>query len=162
MSKLVPYFLREGALDLDVASERVAPAPGSYELRLRTTATGRVAGGPFDGQVESLDGRTESLILGLSTENTGRWVNRTNMAGLNQPSRVDLRGSRVGSGLFNVTLAGDIAGVKVATTRPFALSAGDEVVDSGEAEIETADITPFLLCSATARALLRRCPSTGA
>jgi hypothetical protein len=145
ISKLVPHFVREGALDLDVASERVAPAPGSNELRLRTTATGRVAGGPFEGQVESIDGRTESLILGLSTENTGRWVNRANMAGLNRPSRVDLRGSRVGSGLFSVTLAGDVAGVKVATTRPFALSAGDDVVDSGEAEIATPDITPFLL-----------------
>ncbi|MFC1459846.1 AsmA family protein [Microvirga arabica] len=144
ISKLVPHFVREGGLDLDVASERVAPAPGSNELRLRTTATGRMAGGPFEGQVESIDGRTESLTLGLSTDNTGRWVNRPNMAGLNQPSRVDIRGSRVGSGRFSVTLTGDMAGLKVATTRPFALSQGDDVVDSGEVEITTPDITPFL------------------
>ncbi|MFL5194228.1 MAG: AsmA family protein, partial [Microvirga sp.] len=137
ISKLVPYFVREGALDLDVTSERVAPAPGSTELRLRTTAKGRVAGGPFEGQVESIDGRTESLTIELSADNTGRWVNRANMAGLNRPSRVDLRGTRVGSGLFNVTLAGDIAGVKVATTRPFALSEADDVVDSGEVEVST-------------------------
>ncbi|NBJ11937.1 AsmA family protein [Microvirga arsenatis] len=144
ISKLVPHFVREGALDLDVASERVAPAPGSNELRLRTIATGRIAGGPFEGRVESIDGRTESLILSLSTDSTGRWVNRPAMASLNRPSKVDLRGTRVGSGLFNVTLTGDIAGVRVATTRPFSLSEGDDVVDSGEAEITTPDITPFL------------------
>ena len=87
ISKLVPHFVREGALDLDVASERVAPVPGSTELRLRTTAKGRVAGGPFEGRVESVDGRTESLTIGLSTDNTGRWVNRANLAGLNRPSQ---------------------------------------------------------------------------
>ncbi|MBB4039316.1 hypothetical protein GGR34_000951 [Microvirga flocculans] len=145
ISNLVPRFVREGALDLDVTSERVAPAPGSTELRLRTTAIGRVAGGPFEGQVESVDGRTESLTLGLSSENTGRWVNRPALAGLNRPSKIDLRGSRIGSGRFNVTLAGDIAGVRVATTRPFALSQSDDVVDNGEAEISASDITPFLL-----------------
>ena len=145
ISKLVPHFVREGALDVDVTTERVAPAPGSTELRLRTTARGRVAGGPFEGRVESVDGRTEGLTLSLSADNTGRWVNRPNMAGLNRPSRLDLRGSRIGTGLFNVTLTGDIAGVQVATTRPFALSQNDDVVDSGEAEISTPDITPFLL-----------------
>ena len=144
ISKLVPTFVREGALDLDVTSERVAPAAGSTELRLRTTAKGRVAGGPFEGQVESLDGRTESLTIALSADNTGRWVNRPNLAGLNRPSRLDLRGVRVGSGLFNVTLAGDLAGVRVATARPVALSESDDVVDSGEFEITTPDITPFL------------------
>ena len=144
ISKLVPHFVREGALDLDVTSERVAPVPGSTELRLRTTAKGRVAGGPFEGRVESVDGRTESLTIGLSTDSTGRWVNRANLAGLNRPSQIDLRGTRVGSGQFNLTIAGDVAGVRIATRRPFSLSEGDDVVDSGEAEISTADIAPFL------------------
>ena len=31
------------------------------------------------------------------------------------------------------------------TNRPFALSAGDDVVDSGEAEISASDVTPFLV-----------------
>ena len=144
ISKLVPHFVREGALDLDVTSERVAPVPGSTELRLRTTAKGRVSGGPFEGRVESVDGRTESLTIGLSTDSTGRWVNRANLAGLNRPSQIDLRGTRVGSGQFNLTIAGDVAGVRIATRRPFSLSEGDDVVDSGEAEISTADIAPFL------------------
>jgi hypothetical protein len=145
VSKLVPYFLREGALDVQVATERVAPPPGSSEVRLRTTAKGMAAGGSIDGSVDSVDGRTQNLDLTLATPTTGRWVNRPNVTGLNQPSQVTLRGTRVGSGLFNVTMAGDVAGVQVTTQRPFALSESDEVVDSGEAEITTADITPFLL-----------------
>jgi hypothetical protein len=47
--------------------------------------------------------------------------------------------------MFNVMLSGDLGGIKVTTTRPFALSAGDDVVDSGEAEIASADVTPFLV-----------------
>jgi len=145
ISKLVPYFLREGALDVNVSTERVAPAPGSSELRLRTVASGTAAGGNFEGRVDSVDGRTENLNVILSAENTGRWVNRANVSGLSRPSRIELRGARVGSGLFNVTVAGELAGVLVTTSRPFALSADDDVVDSGEAEIATLDITPFLL-----------------
>src|SRR5690606_12547384 len=44
----------------------------------------------------------------------------------------------------NVIVAGEIGGVQVTTTRPFSLSADDDVVDSGEADITTEDITPFL------------------
>ena len=145
VSKLVPHFLREGALDVQVGAERVAPPPGSTELRLRTTMKGVAAGGTIDGSVDAVDGRTESLHLTLATDNTGQWVNRTTMAGLARPSRIDLRGTRVGSGRFNVTIAGDVAGAQIATLRPFALSENDDVVDSGEAEFVTADITPFLL-----------------
>ena len=43
-------------------------------MRLRTTARGTAAGGEFDGQVDSLDGRTEKLDVTLATDNTGRWV----------------------------------------------------------------------------------------
>ena len=145
VSKLVPYFLREGALNVQVGAERVAPPPGSTELRLRTTMKGMAAGGTIEGSVDAVDGRTENLNLTLATENTGRWVNRTGMAGLNRPSRIDLRGTRVGSGQFNVTVAGDVAGAKISTLRPFALSDNDDVVDNGEAEFVTADVTPFML-----------------
>jgi hypothetical protein len=95
--------------------------------------------------VEAVDGRTENLNVTLATDNTGRWVNRTNIGTLNRPSKIGLRGTRVGSGLFNVMVAGEVGGVLITTSRPFALSADDDVVDSGEAEIATLDITPFLL-----------------
>jgi hypothetical protein len=61
ISKLVPHFVREGALDVDVTTERVAPAPGSTELRLRTTARGRVAA-PFEGRVESVTANGGALL----------------------------------------------------------------------------------------------------
>ena len=145
VSKLVPHFVREGALNVQVGTERVAPPPGSTEIRLRTTMKGTAAGGTIEGSVDSVDGRTENLNLTLAAENTGRWVKRTNMAGLDRPSRIDLRGTRVGSGQFNVTFAGEVAGAQINTLRPFALSASDDVVDSGEAEFVTEDVTPFLL-----------------
>lgn len=144
VSKLVPYFLREGALDVDLTTERVAPPSGSSELRLRTTARGSAAGGAFEGQVDAVDGRTESLRVAFAVDNAGRWVNRTNVAGLNRPSRLELRGTRVGSGVLNVTLSGDLAGLSVTTTRPFTLGEGDDVVESGEAEVSSADATSFL------------------
>ncbi|WP_210484930.1 AsmA family protein [Microvirga antarctica] len=145
LSKLVPPFLREGGLSLDVVTERVARPAGSAEMRLRTTARGTAAGGAFEGQVDSLDGRTENLDVTLATDNTGRWVQRSDVPSLKRPSKINLRGIRVGSGQFNVTVAGDVGGVKVTTGRPFTLSADDDVVDSGAAEIATPDITPFLL-----------------
>jgi uncharacterized protein involved in outer membrane biogenesis len=145
VSKLVPYFIREGALNVQVGTERVAPPPGSTELRLRTTMKGMAAGGTIEGSVDAVDGRTENLNLTLATENTGRWVNRANMKGLERPSRIDLRGTRMGSGQFNVTFTGEVAGAQITTSRPFTLSANDDVVDSGEAEFVTADITPFML-----------------
>ncbi|WP_243371720.1 AsmA family protein [Microvirga solisilvae] len=145
VSKLVPYFVREGALNVQVGTERVAPPAGSTEVRLRTMVKGTATGGSIEGSVDAVDGRTENLNLTLATDNTGAWVKRTNMAGLDRPSRIDLRGTRVGSGQFNVTFAGEVAGAQINTLRPFALSASDDVVDSGEAEFVTADVTPFLL-----------------
>jgi hypothetical protein len=145
VSKLVPFFLREGELNLDVVTERAPPEPGSAELRLRTTARGTAAGGVFDGAVMTVDGVTESLNVRLATDNAGRWVDRPTAALLRRPADITLRGTRVGSGRFNATISGDVGGVRISTNRPFALSAGDDVVDSGEAEIVAADMTPFLV-----------------
>ena len=44
VSKLVPAFLREGDLDLDIVTERATPERGSSELRLgQPRAAGRRA-----------------------------------------------------------------------------------------------------------------------
>jgi uncharacterized protein involved in outer membrane biogenesis len=145
VSKLVPPFLREGALDLDILTERAAPQPGSSELRLRTTARGRAAGGGFDGEAFTVDGLTERLDLRLATENTGTWVGRPDTPALRRPSSVSLTGARVASGHFHLSVQGDIGGVRVTTNRPFALSVGDDVIESGEAQFATADVTPFLV-----------------
>ncbi|HEY7383736.1 MAG TPA: AsmA family protein [Beijerinckiaceae bacterium] len=145
VSKFVPHFLREGELNIDVVAERAAPSQRSGGLRLKTVARGTAAGGLFEAEVLSADGFTENLNLRLATENTGLWVDRPDAVALRRPSHLDLRGVRVPSGNFNVTVAGDVGGVRVNTTRPIALGAGDDVIDSGEADLNTADITPFLV-----------------
>ena len=145
VSKLVPHFLREGDLNLEVVAERAAPSQRSGTPRLKTTARGTAAGGLFEAEVLSADGFTENLNVKLATENTGVWVNRPDVAPLRRPSHVDLRGVRVPSGNFNVMVTGDIGGVRINTTRPVGLAAGDEVVDSGEADLTAADVTPFLI-----------------
>ncbi|MGO4705677.1 AsmA family protein [Microvirga sp. 2MCAF38] len=144
ISHLMPPFLREGDLNLDVVTERVAPVAGSKEFRLRTTANGSAAGGRFDGKVESAEGRTESLDVVLATDNTGRWIGQADAQTLKRPSTITMRGARVGSGRFNITLSGDVGGATISTKRPFTLSAADDAVDTGEVEFVSADLTPFL------------------
>lgn len=145
VSKFVPHFLREGELNINVVAERAAPSQRSGGLRLKTIARGTAAGGLFEAEVLSADGFTENLNLKLATDNTGLWVDRPDAVALRRPSRLDLRGVRVPSGNFNVTVAGDVGGVRINTTRPIALDVGDDVIDSGEADLSTADITPFLV-----------------
>jgi hypothetical protein len=144
-SKLVPYFLREGDLNLDLVAERAAAPRSQDGLGLKTSLRGTAAGGLFEAEVLALDSRTETMSLRLATENTGVWVNRPDAPALRRPSSLELAGVRIGSGQFNVTAKGEVGGVKVTTTRPFGLSANDEVVDSGEADLSTSDVTPFLV-----------------
>jgi AsmA-like C-terminal region len=144
VSRLVPTFLRQGALDLGIVAERAPPGERTGGLRLKTTARGTAAGGLFEADVLSADGFTESLNVRLATGNTGTWVGRPEVAILRRPSHLDLRGVRVASGNFNITVAGDIGGVRIDTTRPIALGSGDDVVDAGEADVSAADVTPFL------------------
>jgi hypothetical protein len=146
VSRLVPRFLREGELDLDIVAERTAgPQGASDPLPLKTTARGTAAGGLFEADVLSVEGRTERLGLRLATDNTGRWVDRPDAPLLRRPSNLDLKGVRVPSGQFNVTVFGDVGGVAIRTARPFALGSGDDVVDTGEADLNAADVTPFLV-----------------
>ena len=144
VSKLVPYFLREGELDLNVVAERPPPDPTTLTPRLRTTARGTAAGGKIEVDALAADGATESLTVRVATDNTGRWVDRPDSPMLRRPSNLELRGVRVASGDFNLTLAGDVGGVKISTSRPVALGQGDDVVDSGEADLTSPDVTPFL------------------
>lgn len=146
VAKLVPPFLREGDLDLRVVAERAAPSdPNGTDVGLNISAHGTAAGGLFEADVRSANGQTENLSLRVATDNTGRWVDRPEVAALRKPSELEVRGVRVGSGQFNVTTTGSVGGVRVATTRPFTLGQGDEVVESGEAEFSSADVTPFLV-----------------
>jgi len=145
VAKLVPPFLREGALDLDVVTERAPPQPGATELRLKTTTHGRAAGGTFDAEVLTVDGLTQRLDVKLTTDHTGRWIDRPDSPAFRRPSEVRLSGARAETGRFNLTGSGDIGGVRVTTTQPFALSAEDDLIDSGAVEIAGPDIAPFAM-----------------
>jgi uncharacterized protein involved in outer membrane biogenesis len=144
VSKFVPTFLREGDLNLDIVTERAAQNGGA-PLRLRTTAKGTAAGGGFDGEVVTVDGAAQNLDVRLTTDNTGRWIDRPDLSILRRPSRLTLQGTRAASGAFNVTLSGDVGGAQIATSQPFALSPSEELVNSGEVSLASQDITPFLV-----------------
>jgi hypothetical protein len=144
VTRLVPPFLREGALDLEVVSERTPATPGAPDLTLRTSVRGTAAGGRFEGEALSRDGATQTLLVRLGTDNTGRWIDRPNLPALRRPSTLEIAGTRTGAGRYSVTLAGDVAGARLATLRPFAFDTFDGVVDTGEADVTAADITPFL------------------
>jgi hypothetical protein len=144
VTRLVPPFLREGALDVEVVSERAPSTPGAADLSLRTTVRGTAAGGRFEGEALSRDGETQTLGVRIGTDNTGRWIARPNLPGLRRPSNLDIGAVRTGIGRYNVTVAGDLAGARVGTVRPFAFDASNDVVEGGEADVTAADITPFL------------------
>jgi hypothetical protein len=149
VATLVPPFLREGALDLDVVTERAPPLPGSPELRLKTTARGRAAGGGFEGEVYTVDGLSQRLEVKLTTENTGRWVDRPDAPAFRRPSTVALSGARTPAGRFQLSASGDIAGARVATAQPFMLSLDDDAIESGAADIAGPDIAPFAMLLGT-------------
>ncbi|HKH96802.1 MAG TPA: AsmA-like C-terminal region-containing protein, partial [Beijerinckiaceae bacterium] len=138
-------FLREGELDLDLTGERASDDPRSAAPRLRMGARGRAAGGHFEADSVAADGRTESLIVRVATENTGAWVDKPNVPIMRRPSRLELKGIRLASGLFNVTAEGEVGGVRVHTTGPFALGSGDDVIEGGEATLTTRELNPFLV-----------------
>jgi hypothetical protein len=140
----VPPFLREGALDLEVVSERTPATPGAPDLTLRTSVRGTAAGGRFEGEAISRDGATQTLQVRLGTDNTGAGSTAPNLAALRRPSTLEIAATRTGAGRYSVTLRGDVAGARLATLRPFAFDTVDGVVDGGEADVNAADITPFL------------------
>jgi hypothetical protein len=139
-SRLVPPFLREGALDLALVSER----PATGDRRLRTTVNGTAAGGRFEAEALTSDGATDTLTVRLSTDQAGRWIDRPGLAALRRPGTLELRSVRVGDSPFHVTVTGEVAGLRIATPRAFVLSGDETLAESGEAELATADIAPFL------------------
>lgn len=144
-SRLVPGFLREREINLDIIAERAGLSPASAEPRLRTVAKGSAAGGQLEVEAVSAEARTQSLAVRIATDNTGIWVDRADVPTLRRPSVLELRGVRQVGGAFNVTASGDLGGLRVRTTRPFAIGEGDAVVESGELDLAAADVTPFLV-----------------
>ncbi|HVL71230.1 MAG TPA: AsmA family protein, partial [Beijerinckiaceae bacterium] len=138
-ARFVPDFVRAGAIDLQIAAER---AEGGAAPRLRTSATGRAAGGTFEGEVLSVDGATESVAVRLATDNAGHWLGRADDPALRRASALRLDAVRAGLGRFAVRVSGEVAGARIETTRAFSVGL-EELVESGEAVVN-GDLAPFL------------------
>lgn len=153
-ARLLPRFLREGALDLDVTLEREAGAAGS----LRTSAKGKAGESGIEGSVLARSGRLGSLDVSLATPRSGRWFGRDDIAGLRQPGSLKLSARRGptqadGSLALNVEANGTIAGLAVSTPQPIVLGADANPPDSGTLRIASADLGPFLTLAGAAGSL---------
>ncbi|WP_132253088.1 AsmA-like C-terminal region-containing protein [Methylobacterium segetis] len=137
-SRLIPDFLRTGALDLDVTAERQA---GEAEA-LRTVAKGRAGGGTLDASLLSRAGHVENLDVALGTPKAGLWFGREDRA-LNRPATLTLSGRQVAGGTdLGIDARGEIAGISLATRRPVVLAAEGGPPSGGAVRVETADLRP--------------------
>ncbi|NNM71504.1 AsmA-like C-terminal region-containing protein [Enterovirga aerilata] len=140
LAELVPPFLREAPLDAAVLASR-APAAAGTEPALVTKVSGSAGGGGLEAEITSAEGRVAEISATLTAEQAGAWFGTPALA---RPARLELKGGRDASGRLAMRLAGDVAGLRIATVEPFGLSPRDTAVESGEAQLSSADIAPLL------------------
>ncbi|MGU3536733.1 AsmA family protein [Methylobacterium sp. A54F] len=152
-ARLVPGFLRAGALDLAVTVEREA---GQRDA-LRITAKGSAAGGPLDLSLLTRAGQAEQVDVSLATARAGIWFERADIPGLQQPASLRIQGSRPAPGNapaaatgLALQVGGTIAGLTVATPEPIRLGAEPGPPAGGTLRLATGDLTPFLRLAAGA------------
>lgn len=133
----VPGVLRAGSLDLAVAAEREGAGQP-----LRTRLTGTLADGPFEAETVTLAGRPSRVAVTASTSRTGAWLGRP--AAVLPPSWLVLLGARDGSDRLAFAISGEIAGLRVATSRPLTLDARDRDLVGGELDLASDDLSPAL------------------
>lgn len=156
-ARLIPAFVRAGALDLDVTLEREAGAADT----LRTTARGKAAGGSLALDLLSRAGRIDAVDVTLASPSAGLWFGREDIAGLRQPARLRIAGARAPSaaggdgtgGGLGLDVSGTIAGLTVATVEPVRLGPGPAPPEAGEVRLGTADLAPFLSLAGSAAAI---------
>ncbi|GJE56162.1 MULTISPECIES: AsmA family protein [Methylobacterium] len=141
-ARLLPAFLREGALDLDVILEREA---GEADT-LRTTAKGKAADSTIDGSLLARGGRLEALDATLAAPRAGRWFRRDDLVGLRQPASLTLSARRgAGSSApLSLSVGGTIAGLELSTLKPLLLGSDSGLPDAGTLRAVTADAAPFV------------------
>lgn len=142
LPQVVPPFLRNGALDLDVALERTRESSGVTGLL--TTARGMAAGGRIDVKALSDAGGPRSLDVILQTADTARWLGAEHPAVSKRPSTLSLTGTRSAEGRFGITGQGDVAGVRLSSVQPFVYDSAGGTIISGEASLSTGDLRPVL------------------
>jgi hypothetical protein len=140
LAELIPPFMREAPLDAAVSASRASSSP-ALGPALTTRIDGSAGGAALEAEITSLEGRVNALRTTLSTSAAGNWLGAPF---LNRPARIELQGGRDASGRLGLRLAGDIAGLRIATTQPFVLSPRDNGVESGEVTLVAADMAPLL------------------
>ncbi|HEX8417501.1 MAG TPA: AsmA family protein, partial [Methylobacterium sp.] len=149
-ARLLPAFVRAGALDLDVRLEREAGAADT----LRTTAKGGAAGGTLELALLTRGGRIETLDLAIATAQAGQWFERGDIVALRQPADLRITGLRLpvadggGARDLGFKLEGAVAGLRLATLKPIVLGPDQTPPRAGEVKAETADLAPFLSLAA--------------
>lgn len=133
----VPSVLRAGSLDLAVAADREGASQP-----LRTRLTGTMADGPFEAETVTLAGRPSRVAITASTSRTGAWLGRP--SAVLPPSRLVVQGAREGSDRLAFTISGEVAGLRVATSRPVTLDAQDRDLVGGEFDLASDDLSPLV------------------
>ncbi|MGA0597213.1 AsmA family protein [Enterovirga sp. CN4-39] len=142
IAEIVPRFLREAPLE---AAVLVTSTPrNAGDPALVTKLSGTAGGGGLEAEATSVQGRISELRATLSTAEAGGWFGSADAARRIGPARLELAGKREGSGRLRLDLNGDVAGLRVATRESFGLSLDDDEVESGEAQLSTADLRPLL------------------
>ncbi|WP_019905798.1 AsmA family protein [Methylobacterium sp. 77] len=154
-TRMIPAFLRAGALDLAVTLEREAGAADT----LRTSASGTAAGGSLDLDLLARGGRIDNLSLALTTPVAGRWFEREDMATLRKPAAlriVGTRGQAAADGAvppLGLDVSGTIADLTLSTVKPVVPGPGQTPPEAGEIRARTPDLAPFLMLAGSTAAL---------
>ena len=145
-TRLIPAFLRAGALDLAVTLERDA---GDADA-LRLAAEGKAAGGSLDLSLVSRAGAIEGAKVHLATPRAGTWFGRADIAGLQQAADLSLVAARAAEGGLSLQASGTIAGASLSTATPLRLPAEGGPPAAGALRLQTADLGPFLTLAGAA------------
>ncbi|WP_375456021.1 AsmA family protein [uncultured Methylobacterium sp.] len=147
-ARLIPAFLRAGALDLGVTLERDA---GEADA-LRLAAAGRAAGGTLDLSLVGRAGAVAGATVRIATPRAGTWFGRTDIPGLQQPADLRLVATRApdAEGGLSLQATGTIAGTTIATATPIRLPAEGGPPSAGDVRIATPDLGPFLTLAGAA------------
>lgn len=157
-ARMIPGFLRAGALDLAVTLEREA---GDADT-LRTSADGIAAGGSLDLDLLSRSGRIDSLSLGLTTPLAGRWFEREDMIALRKPAALRITGTRGQAGAdgavppLGLDISGTIADLTLSTMKPVVPGPGQTPPEAGEIRVKTPTSRPSFSSPAAPPPCLRR------
>ncbi|SOR26613.1 conserved protein of unknown function [Methylorubrum extorquens] len=152
-ARFVPQSVRQSGLALDLTLERES---GEADA-LRASAKGKAGEGDLGLALLTRSGRIDRLDATLTTQKTGRWFGRDDIAALRQPGRLRLTGARPvaeagqqSTPPLALGIEGDLAGLTVSTLHPILLDALDRPPAGGTLRLAAPDLAPFLILAGSA------------